>query len=117
MRDLKLDLSNELVIVDGSPAELAGAEQSAQHIATEYETPIGSHSISTTYGIPFFDVIFVKNPNLGAINSILRGKLQSRDDIERIERFEVLFNPQTRLLEVLFEAQSTEGLVVASMEI
>lgn len=117
--DLKFDpLTGDLVLDETGDLVLeSGPEEVAEHMTTQLDTPRGQHSIDLRFGLPFFEAFFVKRPNIGALTSIVRGALLSRPDVIAVPKLELTLNGSTRLLDVDFEAETTEGLAASFVEI
>lgn len=63
-------------------------------------------------GIPYFEKIFTKNPDINLINTIFIREINSISEIEKILKFETTFTASTRLFEISFEVKATDGTIV-----
>lgn len=110
MADLKLstldddlDLTGEqLSIVDGDDAII-------QHLLIRLRLFKGEWFLDTRVGVPYYDSILVKNPNLVAIRSIFRNAILSTPGIASLDTLETSFDAATRKLTVTFSAIKDDG--------
>lgn len=96
--DFKLDLDGDLAIENGDFVLISGHDAVAQDISTCLKTGRGEWVLDENVGIPFFDFIFVKNPNRLIINAIITEAIESRPGINKVLNIFYDFNPQTREL-------------------
>ena len=59
-------------------------------------------------GIPYFDDVFVKNPNLDAIESVIREKIFEIHEIIEVGDISVTLNSDQRKVTIRFEAKTDE---------
>lgn len=96
--DLKLDIENDLAFEGGELVLISGHEAVGQDITTCLKTGRGEWVLDQNVGIPFFEFIFVKNPNRQVINAIIVEAIESRPGIGKVLNMVYDFNPQTRQL-------------------
>jgi len=60
-------------------------------------------------GIPYYESILVKNPDLNLIQSIFSNAILSIEEVETIEKLDLTYTNSNRLLEVDFTVISTSG--------
>jgi uncharacterized protein (DUF2164 family) len=63
-------------------------------------------------GIPYFDNIFVKNPDINLINTIFIREIRSIEEIIEIIKFETEYNPQLRTYAIDYEIKISDGTIV-----
>lgn len=63
-------------------------------------------------GIPYFRIVFIKNPNFSAIRAVLRKVILSIPSMATVDKLQYTFDPKTRRLDFYFEATSTDGVKV-----
>ncbi len=69
-------------------------------------------------GIPYFDVIFKKNPDINLVTTILRRQIETIPEVQEILMFDVEYNTSTRTYSVYIETQvDDEETVVVSFTI
>lgn len=63
-------------------------------------------------GIPYFENIFIKNPDINLINSIFLREIRTINEIEEILKFEIEYNSQSRTFNIDFEVKATDGAII-----
>jgi hypothetical protein len=61
----------------------------AQHIAIRLRTFFGEWFLDADEGVPYFELILVKNPDLGRINSIFRSVILETPGVSSIARLQL----------------------------
>lgn len=102
--DLILDGGNDLMIIDN-------AERVAQQIRIKLKTFKEEWFLDNTFGVPYFESIFVKNPSEELIRNILRAQIKEVDDVESVDSITLEIDNATRTLTVDFETSTAYGLV------
>jgi hypothetical protein len=94
-----LDLStNNLRFVDGADAV-------AQHLRIRLRFFKGEWFYDTRVGFPYYSQVFVKNPNLAAIQTTYRRAILSTPGVETLDRIDLALDGQTRELTLSFSAK------------
>lgn len=96
--DLKLDIDGDLAIENGDLVLISGHEAVGQDISTCLKSCRGDWVLDENVGIPFFDFIFVKNPNRMIINAIISEAIESRPGIDSVINIVYDFDGITRKL-------------------
>jgi hypothetical protein len=63
-------------------------------------------------GIPYFEKIFTKNPDLNLVNTILLRQIKTIDEIIEIIKFETTFDTSTRTFLGEYEVKASDGEIV-----
>ncbi len=63
-------------------------------------------------GIPYFEKIFTKNPDINLVNTILLRQIKTIDEIIEIIKFETIFDVALRTFSVDFEVKASDGEIV-----
>lgn len=100
--DLFLDSSESLVLVEGSDAI-------AQQLSIRFKFALGEWFLDTRIGVPYFQEILVKSPNLTRVRGIYRQLILTTPGIESIEEFSLTLDTPTRTLSLSFLARKTDG--------
>lgn len=111
--DILLDADGDLDMTDG---DLKMEVSIAQSISIRLKYFSGEWFLDTTKGLPYFDLIYVKNPNLTHVSSIFRQCILQTPGVTSLDKFEVSFNVATRSFTVEFAAQTSQG-EIASIEV
>jgi hypothetical protein len=72
----------------------------------------GEWYLDTRQGVPYFRIVFIKNPDFSAIRSMLRRVILSIPAIVNVTKLQYQFDPKTRELDFYFEAIATDGIKV-----
>lgn len=106
--DLAFDnINNRLRIVEDDEIMI----YTAQKIETQLSFFRGSWFLNRSLGIPYFQSILVKNPNLSIIASIFRSALLNIDVVVEILEFNVEFNTAIRNYSLEWTVQTTAGQI------
>lgn len=63
-------------------------------------------------GIPYFEKIFTKNPDINLINTIFIREIRAIDEIVEIVKFETVYTASTRTFEIDFEVIANDGTII-----
>ena len=94
-----------------------GADKVAQQIKMTLLTFLGEWFLNITFGVPYLEDILIKNPKLPSVENILRLKIKSVPDVERITEFRMDFNRRDRTLQVAFVAETLLGSIKDSFKL
>jgi hypothetical protein len=109
--DLRLDAStHDLSIVGGDLQLVDESLRVAQQIEVTLLFFLGEWFLNTDFGVPYFDVVYIKAPNWAAINAVLRARIIDVPGVTRVTRLDLLFDQARRALSVTFEAETIYGL-------
>lgn len=101
--DLKI-VANDLVLVDGTEAIL-------QNILQTLGMYFGEWFLNTQIGIPYYQVILVKNPNQAQINAVFLNAILNVPGATQITKYSFTVEAAIRRLRVAFTVQTTKGIV------
>ena len=105
MSDFALDTFGELDISSGNIVFVTGADAVAQHLKIRLRLIRGEWFLDTRIGLPYRSQIWVKNPNLAAIQSVLRRAIATTPGVESLERIDLDFDSSARTLNVTLSAK------------
>lgn len=118
MADLKLDATtgdlaienNDLVIIDGVDAM-------GQHVKIRLRLFRGEWFLDVRVGIPYYEKILVKNPDLVAVRAIFREAILETQGIVDLLDFALTVDSATRTMNLRFTATTdTDELLVFNEE-
>lgn len=116
--DIAIDpVTGDLVIEGGDLKLVDGIDAIAQHVAIRLQLFQGEWFLDTRVGVPYYQSILVKNPDLVLVRSIIRTAILSTPGITGLDSFDLDFDAATRALTVAFEASTTEGPLVFDREL
>lgn len=111
-RNLKLDRENDLVIEGGNLALIYDGTAVAQAVKTKLQLFQGEWFLDLEAGIPYFEEVIVKNPNLGAIQGIFRKAILEVVGIDELVDLTLSLDRATRTLSISFKATTSTGELV-----
>jgi hypothetical protein len=109
--DLKLDsVTKDIQIVDGNPSLTSGIDAIRQHLQMRMSTFRGEWFLDPTVGVPYFDDVFKKNPDLTILNAVFTKAILDTPGVVSLTTLS--FDLQTdRSLVVTFQAVTTDGVL------
>lgn len=114
--DLKIDNTGDLVVENGDLVIVDGVDAIAQHITIRLKFFLGEYFLDVRIGLPYYQQIFVKNPDLDVVKSIFREVILTTQGVQTINELSLEFDAVARLLSVAFQAMTIEGPLVYNSE-
>ena len=111
--DLLLD-DNGVVLRNGDWAFAIDREGIQQRISQVLKTIAGEWFLDLDYGLPYFEQILVKNPNLPSVQDIFRRALLSVKGVSSVERLTLDLDTTSRTLRVDWVVSTDLGLLVGA---
>lgn len=112
-RDLALDMTPghvyDLLLAGGDLVLVADLAAIEQEILIRLQFLRGSWFLDTTAGLPYFESILTKSPNLAAIRTIFSNEIRAAAGVQSILSLELDFNKQSRKLTVTFSVSTDLG--------
>jgi len=102
--DLVITSDRDLLLIDN-------AERVAQQIQIKLKFFLAEWFLDTSDGVPYFEYILVKDPNMNHIRSILRQHISEVDDVSAVTDLTLSLDRKNRTLSVEYTAETTYGLV------
>ena len=102
--DLLLSSTNDLMLI-------GNAERVAQQIKISLKAFLGEWFLDTGFGLPYFEEILVKNPNMMIVREIIRDCILAVSGVVKVNELTVEFDRSARTLLIAHETITTEGLV------
>ena len=59
-------------------------------------------------GVPYWEEVLIKNPNISRIRSIMRGQIMSVEQVRDVRNLRIDVSSQTRIARISFEAVTDE---------
>lgn len=114
MSDLALDQTsnNDLLLTSGDLSTVILDAAIRQNLLQRLQLFLGEWFLDTTSGVPYYQTILVKNPNLDVVQATLKDVILSTNGIESLNSFKFEYDNSLRTLTVAFEAKSTNGTVI-----
>lgn len=111
--DLLLD-DNGVVLRGGDWAFAVDREGIQQRISQVLKTIAGEWFLDLDYGLPYFEQILIKNPNLPAVQDIFRRALLSVRGVSSVDRINLTLDTTSRILRVDWVVSTDLGLLVGA---
>lgn len=103
--DLDLTSGNLVVIEDLGPV-------TAQKLTNKFLLFLGEWFIDTRIGVPYFQQVMLKNPNLSAIGQLFRKIILNTPGVDSILQASLEFDVTQRVLNAAFKVQLADGTVL-----
>lgn len=122
MVDISLDLNpssstfRDVLIQNGdlvltNDANPAGADPVVQNVIQNIQWMLGEWFLDITGGVPWFQEIFVKNPDQGKIDAVLLAVIANTPGITAVTYYKFTLDSANRSVAVNFRAQKSTGTV------
>lgn len=109
MKDLTLNTAHDLDITNFDLSIIEGADSVAQNVKIRLLFFKGEWFLNTAVGLPFYEDIFVKNPNLGHIDAIIKAEILETPEVNSLLEYESNFDRRLRKLPITFTIDTTYG--------
>lgn len=96
----------DLVITKGGDIVLADSVRQAIRIRLLWFA--GEWRFNTGYGIPYYDEVYIKNPNLEKIKLILSREIHNVDEVVDVQNMDIVMDKQNRVANVTFTVYTNE---------
>lgn len=99
--------------------DVVGVDQVAQNITIRLKLIQGEWFLNTQIGVPWFEKIFVKNPDLSAIDIIIKSVINETPEVTGIVAYSSQIIRASRHLVISFSATTIydENIVIENMEL
>ena len=111
VRDLLLDSSGDLVVTDGDLQLVGGADSIRQDAEVRLRFVRGEWFLATVAGVPYFDEILVKSPNLARVRALLVAELLATPGVSAVTDLSLALDGAARRLTGTFAAASDLGAI------
>lgn len=102
-----LDLSSgNLVIVQDEDTSIA------QKLTIRFQLFLGEWFMDARIGVPYLQVVFVKNPNLVVVGQLFRNIIRNTPGVLNILSEEIDFVPSQRTLTAIYTIQTDSGAII-----
>jgi len=101
--------THDLDIVNGDLYLVSDLDATAQRLKIKLQFFLGEWFLDENVGIPFYESVFLKNPNLAVINAIFRRAILSDEAVITINQFDFTFHDSLRSGSLTFKANTIDG--------
>lgn len=116
MADLRLDANLDLDLTDDRLALIEDADAIAQKIGIRLRFFLGEWFLDERVGIPYYQQILVKNPNLVAVQSLFRRSINTTPGVEEITSFDLAVDAASRTATLNFSCRVQSGEIITGRE-
>ncbi len=102
--DYKIANNDFVIVTDGDALR--------QRLVVKQRIFQGEWYLDDTFGLPFFQEIAVKNPDLSKISSVIKALIAATPEVLELVSFSLDYDAQLRTLRVNFSVNSTYGVIV-----
>jgi len=109
------DDSNDLALTSAGRLQLETDEVIAASIKLKHRFQFfkGEWFLDTRIGVPYFEVVYVKNPDIELIRRVIRRIILSCPPIVDVKKVDVFYLPKLRTCAFEFQAVAADGQIVA----
>lgn len=109
--DLGLDpLTGDLAIEGNDLVIVSTSEQMVQNLKIRLRFFQGEWFLDIAQGLPFYESILVKNPNLPDIDNIIKAEIIDTEDITELLQYTSDYDPVLRTYSISFKVRSIYGI-------
>lgn len=109
MADLKLTASHDLDISSRDAQLLTGRDETAQRLTISYSMYKGEWFLDARVGMPYYEQIFVKNPQIDIIKAIYRRMAEADDAVDSVGDIVVQYDAAARDASIDMVVTDTDG--------
>jgi len=110
-----LDESNDLVIKNNNFVMVSGDDEIRQRLLTNLRTFQGEWFLDTTIGVPYFQEIFIKNPNPETVASFIKNEILNTEGVDDIASFSIDYDAASRKFGFIFSVKTNSGNIVPTI--
>lgn len=108
MSDLALDVNNEFDVTTGSVELIGGIDAIIQHLKFRFLLIAGEWFRDPNVGVPYFQRIFVKNPDMALLRAIFRRVALTTPGVDELDTVILTYDNATRSLTVRIVGRSLD---------
>lgn len=105
--------TNDLDLTGYNLSIATNSQATAQRIQVGLQVFLGEWFLNRLFGMPYFQSILIKNPNLTAISTTIKNYILSVPFVESITAFNLDFNQSKRSLTINFTVTDNDADVIS----
>ncbi|HEX5035075.1 MAG TPA: hypothetical protein VFW62_11390 [bacterium] len=109
MSSWALDENGDLETTGNRLTLTQGREAIRQHLQVKFRLFLGEWFLDRSLGVPYFEKILLKNPNLVEVSDFLKVYILETPGVTGLESFQFAFDLQGRELRLEFRANTIDG--------
>lgn len=102
------DLSSGNLQIVADPAQALAIELRAR-----FKLWLGEWYLDTRIGVPYRQVVLVKNPNIAIIRTLFKKVILDTPGVKTLDQFSLTYDPRTRTAAFSFSATTDTGAVIS----
>ena len=106
LKDILLDTSGDINITAWGDISLTDSVRQAVKIRLLWF--FQEWMFEPSYGVPYYETILVKNPNLERMRGIVKNEIQSVTEVQEVRNIKIDYDKPTRKARVLYELVTNE---------
>jgi hypothetical protein len=107
--DIGLDTNHDAQPVAGDLPLVTKVDAIKQHLGQRLQLFMGEWFLDTTVGLPYYQSILIKNPNLDVVQALIQNQILGTPGMLELTTFQFDYDNLARELSVSFNAKSTNG--------
>ena len=111
MSDLKLATDHDLDVSENDLIIIDGQTEIKQSLKTRLLMVKGDWYLDTTTGLPYYEDIWVKNPNLANIDALIKAEILDTPGVTGLIAYDSEFDDTLRKLTVSFTVDTNNGQI------
>lgn len=116
--DLLLDKkSHDLVISKYDLHLVESTDATAQRLKVKLKIFLGEYFLNTLFGLPYYEQVFKKNPDLAAVEAQIKAAIKNTYDVKEILSFSMELDNAARSLYVNFAVRTLSGDTITMNEV
>lgn len=108
--NLQLDITNDLVFVNNNLTVIFGADEIRQRVRNRLLAFQGEWFLDVTLGVPYFQQILVKNPNIGNVDAYIKAEIINTPGVNKLLSYSSTYDPRSRTYTATFTVQTAAGI-------
>jgi hypothetical protein len=109
MSDLAIDTSGDIKVTEGDVSRTTGIDAIRQHLEIRLRAFRGEWFLDERIGVPYFDNVFKKNPDLTVLNAVFTKAILDTPGVNSLNS--LTFELVGRQLNISFSALTDEGVL------
>lgn len=107
--DFKMDENGDIAIENGDFVLISGVDATVQFLIQSLRLFLSEWFLDETKGFPYFDEVFVKNPNPVALESLFKTYILDLPGVEELLSFSLDFDSAERTLSITGRIRALDG--------
>jgi len=109
--NIGVNSTNDIYIDSGDLPMVTGIEETRQLVGQVLRSSLGDWFLDLEIGLPYYQTIFQKATSIADIEGIFIDRIAGVPGILNISKFDIDYEPSTRLLNIVFTAKTTDGIL------